>query len=95
MLKFVQKTKYAYWIKLGMIGFSILATSLSIVFLVNIITPFGRLTKSSPANTFVELIFCIFVSICLILRLNDIMNYKQLISSKIGLEIIIAIIAIL
>ncbi|CAK70807.1 unnamed protein product (macronuclear) [Paramecium tetraurelia] len=95
MLKFVKTPKYARWIKLGMIGFSILAISLSIVFLVNIITPFGRLTISSPANSFVELIFCIFVSISLILRLNDIMNYKQQVPYKIGLEIIIAAIGIL
>ncbi|CAD8183920.1 unnamed protein product [Paramecium pentaurelia] len=95
MLKFVQKTKYARWIIFGMIGFSVLAISLLIVFLVNIITPFGRLTKSSPANTFIELIFCIFVSINLILRLNDIMKNKPQEFYKIGLDIIIAAIAIL
>lgn len=61
MLKLVLETRGAHRIKIGVIAFLLITISLSIVFLVNMITPYGRLTKSSPASTFVELIFCIFV----------------------------------
>ncbi|CAK93394.1 unnamed protein product (macronuclear) [Paramecium tetraurelia] len=95
MLNIVLETRGAHRIKLGVIVFSVITISLAIVFLVNMITPYGRLTKSSPASTFVELIFCIFVQMCLIYRLNDIMYHKKQASYKLGLEIIITAIAVL
>ncbi|CAD8193605.1 unnamed protein product [Paramecium pentaurelia] len=95
MFNSVLETRGAHRIKLGIMAFSVITISLSIVFLVNMITPYGRLTKSSPASTFAQLIFCIFVQMSLIFRLNDIMYQKKQPQYKLGLEIIIAAIAIL
>lgn len=76
MLNQILELRNAHRIKLSVIGFTVIMFSLLIVFFVNMITPYARLTKSSPASTFIELVFCIFVSICLILRLDDAM-YKK------------------
>ncbi|CAD8128644.1 unnamed protein product [Paramecium sonneborni] len=95
MLGMIKEAKHAHWIKLGIIGLLVIIGSLCIVFLVNMITPYARLTKSCPASTFIELIFCIFVQICLLFRINDILYQRKQASYELGLEIIVAAIAIL
>lgn len=52
MLEEILELSIAHRIKIVIVGLSVISISLLIVFLVNMIDPYARLTKSSPTSTF-------------------------------------------
>lgn len=52
MLEEILELNIAHRIKIVIVGLSVITFSLLIVFFVNMIDPYARLTKSSPASTF-------------------------------------------
>lgn len=94
MLSYILEARNTRMVRILTLGLLIGAISLEIVYLVNVFSPFARLTTSSPANTAAALLFCVFLLSEIFVRFRRISTGHPW-STNLGIDAIISLVGLL